>query len=125
MTSVIIRLQNLPMTANASNIRRFFGGLNIPEGGVHIVGGEKGDAFIAFATDEDARKAMLLDHQYINSAQIRLFLSSKAEMQSVIDTARCSVIMASQQTPAVQETAARLPDQYNPSPYTILAPPQS
>lgn len=125
MTSVIIRLQNLPMTANASNIRRFFGGLNIPEGGVHIVGGEKGDAFIAFATDEDARKAMLLDHQYINSAQIRLFLSSKAEMQSVIDTARCSVIMASQQAPAVQETAQRLPGQYNSSPHTISAPPQS
>ncbi|KAL5970435.1 RNA-binding protein 12 [Taenia solium] len=125
MTSVIIRLQNLPMTANASNIRRFFGGLNIPEGGVHIVGGEKGDAFIAFATDEDARKAMLLDHQYINSAQIRLFLSSKAEMQSVIDTARCSVIMASQQAPAAQESAPRLPGQCNPSPHTISAPPQS
>ncbi|VDM18301.1 unnamed protein product [Hydatigera taeniaeformis] len=125
MTSVIIRLQNLPMTANASNIRRFFGGLNIPEGGVHIVGGEKGDAFIAFATDEDARKAMLLDHQYINSAQIRLFLSSKAEMQSVIETARCSVIMASQQAPPTQENVQRLPGQYNSSPHTISAPPQS
>ncbi|KAH9277623.1 RNA-binding protein 12 [Echinococcus granulosus] len=125
MTSVIIRLQNLPMTANASNIRRFFGGLNIPEGGVHIVGGEKGDAFIAFATDEDARKAMLLDHQYINSAQIRLFLSSKAEMQSVIETARCSVIMASQQPPTAQETVSRPPGQYNPSSHTISAHSQS
>ncbi|VDD81940.1 unnamed protein product [Mesocestoides corti] len=99
MTSVIIRLQNLPISANASNIRRFFAGLNIPEGGVHIVGGEKGDAFIAFATDEDARRAMLLDNQQINSVQIRLFLSSKAEMQSVIETARSSVMMAAQQAP--------------------------
>ena len=49
--SVIIRLQNLPWSANASDIREFFKGLNIPEGGVHIVGGEEGDAFIAFRYD--------------------------------------------------------------------------
>lgn len=46
--SVIIRLQNLPWSANALDIRQFFNGLGIPEGGVHIVGGELGDAFIAF-----------------------------------------------------------------------------
>lgn len=46
--NVIIRLQNLSWSANASDIRQYFKGLNIPEGGVHIVGGEDGDAFIAF-----------------------------------------------------------------------------
>jgi len=46
--SVIIRLQNLPWSANALDIRAFFRGLSIPDGGVHIVGGEMGDAFIAF-----------------------------------------------------------------------------
>lgn len=46
--SVIIRLQNLPWSANALDIRQYFHGLSIPEGGVHIVGGEQGDAFIAF-----------------------------------------------------------------------------
>ncbi|CAF4803407.1 unnamed protein product [Pieris macdunnoughi] len=46
--SVIIRLQNLPWSANALDIRNYFQGLSIPEGGVHIVGGELGDAFIAF-----------------------------------------------------------------------------
>lgn len=30
------------------DIRQFFRGLAIPDGGVNIVGGEKGDAFIAF-----------------------------------------------------------------------------
>lgn len=49
--SVIIRLQNLPWSANALDIRQFFRGLSIPEGGVHIVGGEMGDAFIAFRLD--------------------------------------------------------------------------
>jgi len=46
--SVIIRLQNLPWAANAADIRQYFQGLSIPEGGVHIVGGEKGDVFISF-----------------------------------------------------------------------------
>ncbi|XP_016972674.1 mastermind-like protein 2 [Drosophila rhopaloa] len=86
--SVIIRLQNLPWTANARDIRNFFSGLAIPEGGVHIIGGEMGDAFIAFSTDEDARCAMLKDREKLMEIQVRLLLSSRAEMQKVIETAR-------------------------------------
>ncbi|XP_055382684.1 putative uncharacterized protein DDB_G0282133 [Condylostylus longicornis] len=86
--SVIIRLQNLPWSANALDIRAFFRGLSIPDGGVHIVGGEMGDAFIAFSTDEDARQAMSLDKGKINEVQVRLLLSSRAEMQKVIEQAR-------------------------------------
>lgn len=122
MNSVIIRLQNLPMSANASNIRRFFTGLSIPEGGVHIVGGDKGDAFIAFATDEDARRAMLLDQQSINNTKIRLFLSSKTEMQAVIETARSSVMMANQQLGSLTHLS-RPPSQYGSS-HIVAAPPQ-
>lgn len=47
-SGIIIRLQNLPWTANAEDIRRFFDTLVIPDGGVHIIGGERGDAFIVF-----------------------------------------------------------------------------
>ena len=86
--SVIIRLQNLPWSANAGDIRRFFEGLSIPDGGVHIVGGEDGDAFIAFSTDEDARRAMQKNPGILNNVQVKLFLSSKSEMQSVIAAAR-------------------------------------
>lgn len=86
--SVIIRLQNLPWAANAADIRQYFQGLSIPEGGVHIVGGEKGDVFISFSTDEDARQAMLSDGGCIKDVQIRLLLSSRNEMQKVIDSAR-------------------------------------
>jgi RNA-binding protein 12 len=46
--NVIIRLQNLSWSACATDIRNFFKNLMIPEGGVHIIGGENGDAFIAF-----------------------------------------------------------------------------
>ena len=56
--SVTIRLQNLPLSAAAADIRQFFSGLKIPDGAVHIIGGEEGDAFILFASDEDARQAM-------------------------------------------------------------------
>ncbi|EAA04285.4 AGAP007221-PB [Anopheles gambiae str. PEST] len=86
--SVIIRLQNLPLAANASDVRSFFKGLSIPDGGVHIVGGALGDAFIAFSTDEDARQAMALNGGCIKNEPISLLLSSRAEMQKVIEQAR-------------------------------------
>ncbi|KAK4308780.1 hypothetical protein Pmani_019537 [Petrolisthes manimaculis] len=86
--SVIIRLQNLPWSANALDIREFFKGLAIPEGGVHIVGGELGDAFIAFSTDEDARLAMQKTGSSLKGIRVTLLLSSRTQMQKVIETAR-------------------------------------
>ncbi|XP_059178072.1 collagen alpha-1(XI) chain-like [Physella acuta] len=86
--SVIIRLQGLPWSASAMNIRHFFSGLSIPAGGVHIIGGDGGDAFIAFSSDDDARVAMKKNLCPLNGTPVQLFLSSKAEMQSVIDAAR-------------------------------------
>lgn len=86
--SIIIRLQNLPWEANSLDIRRFFQGLQIPDGGVHIVGGDKGDAFIAFGGDEDARQAMERDGGLIKENRIKLLLSSRSEMQRVIEQAR-------------------------------------
>ncbi|CAK9296873.1 unnamed protein product [Gordionus sp. m RMFG-2023] len=86
--AVIIRLQNLPLAADSLDIREFFKGLKIPEGGVHIVGGDNGDAFIGFATDEDARQAMNLNNKKIRDDRIKLLLSSRTEMQNVILAAR-------------------------------------
>ncbi|KAL6732978.1 hypothetical protein Aduo_003679 [Ancylostoma duodenale] len=70
--SVIIRLQLLPLSANAADVRAFFSGLRIPDGAVHIVGGDDGDAFIGFATDEDARQAMRRDRGQIHGQEVRL-----------------------------------------------------
>ena len=86
--SVIIRLQNLLWNAHALDIRQFFKGLSIPDGGVHILGGDLGDAFIAFSTDEDARRGMMLNGEKLNGVPVKLFLSSKTEMQKVIALAR-------------------------------------
>lgn len=98
--SIIIRLQNLPLTANSLDIRKYFAGLSIPDGGVHIIGGEKGDAFIAFSSDDDARQAMAKDGGKIKDSPIKLFLSSRSEMQQVITQAR-SGIAAIPANPAV------------------------
>ncbi|XP_054719804.1 uncharacterized protein LOC129229511 [Uloborus diversus] len=110
--SIIIRLQNLPWSANSVDIRRYFSGLSIPEGGVHIVGGEMGDAFIAFSTDEDARLAMAKDGGKIKDMQIKLLLSSRTEMMRVIEQARTQNV--------IPVTPVLAPP---PAPFMVMQPP--
>ncbi|XP_006008447.1 RNA binding motif protein 12Bb [Latimeria chalumnae] len=86
--AVVIRLQGLTNYAGSSDIRRFFTGLTIPDGGVHIIGGELGEAFIIFATDEDARRAMTRSDGFIEGSRVKLLLSSKTEMQNTIELSR-------------------------------------
>ncbi|XP_074645313.1 uncharacterized protein LOC141901763 [Tubulanus polymorphus] len=114
--SVIIRLQNLSWDASAADIRRFFTGMSIPDGGVHIIGGEKGDAFIAFSTDDDARRAMMLSGKMMCNEKIVLMLSSKNEMNQVIAIARG-------EDPAVvaQTTSPTIPSSL-PSSVGLVAP---
>ncbi|XP_019729190.1 RNA binding motif protein 12Bb [Hippocampus comes] len=83
--AVVIRLQGLRITAGSQDIRKFFTGLKIPDGGVHIIGGEQEEAFIIFASDEDARRAMTRSGGQIRGGAVTLLLSSKAEMQSVFE----------------------------------------
>lgn len=86
--AVVIRLQGLPIVAGTMDIRHFFSGLTIPDGGVHIVGGEHGEAFIVFATDEDARLGMMRTGGSIKGSKVSLLLSSKTEMQNMIELSR-------------------------------------
>ncbi|XP_004697533.1 RNA-binding protein 12B [Echinops telfairi] len=86
--AVVIRLLGLPFVAGPVDIRQFFKGLTIPDGGVHIIGGEVGLAFIIFATDEDARRAVSRSGGLIKDSSVELFLSSRAEMQKIIDMKR-------------------------------------
>lgn len=86
--AVVIRLQGLPIVAGTMDIRHFFSGLTIPDGGVHIVGGEHGEAFIVFATDEDARLGMMRTGGSIKGSKVSLLLSSKTQMQNMIDLSR-------------------------------------
>lgn len=86
--AVVIRLQGLPIVAGTMDIRHFFSGLTIPDGGVHIVGGDHGEAFIVFATDEDARLGMMRTGGTIKGSKVSLLLSSKTEMQNMIELSR-------------------------------------
>ncbi|XP_039974269.1 RNA binding motif protein 12Bb isoform X1 [Xiphias gladius] len=83
--AVVIRLQGLRVTAGSEDIRKFFTGLKIPDGGVHIIGGDREEAFIIFASDEDARRAMTRSGGCIKDSPVTLLLSSKAEMQSMLE----------------------------------------
>lgn len=83
--AVVIRLQGLRITAGSEDVRDFFTGLKIPDGGVHIIGGEQEEAFIIFASDEDARRAMIRSGGCIRGSPVNLLLSSKSEMQSILE----------------------------------------
>ena len=86
--SIIMKMRGLPLEANSVDVRLYFMGLNIPDGGVHIVGGEDGTVFVEFANDEDARQAMARGVGTIKNSTVNLLLSSRTEMQSVIDSIR-------------------------------------
>lgn len=86
--SIIIKLQGLPLEATSVDVRSYFLGLTIIDGGVHIVGGDEGTVFIEFASDEDARQAMARGDGTIKNSNIKLLLSSRSEMQFVTDAAR-------------------------------------
>ncbi|XP_039592407.1 RNA binding motif protein 12Bb [Polypterus senegalus] len=86
--AVVIRLRGLRLEAGSEDIRTFFTGLKIPDGGVHIIGGPLGEAFITFSTDEDARRAMTRSGGSIKGSSVNLLLSSKAEMQNTLQMSR-------------------------------------
>uniref|UniRef100_A0A8C6STP5 RRM domain-containing protein n=1 Tax=Neogobius melanostomus TaxID=47308 RepID=A0A8C6STP5_9GOBI len=91
--AVVIRLQGLSISAGSQDIRKFFGGLRIPDGGVHIVGGDFEEAFIIFGSDEDARIAMTKSGDYIKGSPVKLLLSSKTEMQNILERSSVSLLV--------------------------------
>merc|ERR1712183_865915 len=85
---VVIRLKNLSRNANPSDIHEFFKKFKIPNGGVQIMGGEDGIAFILFNSEEDARRALQLDGGVLCGTAIKLTLSNRAEMDQMIEETR-------------------------------------
>uniref|UniRef100_A0A8C6WZW4 Zgc:153215 n=1 Tax=Neogobius melanostomus TaxID=47308 RepID=A0A8C6WZW4_9GOBI len=78
--ATILRLTGLDTKASAEDIRSFFGDFQIPEGGVFIVGGAFGEAFIAFHSDKDALLALQLNGQFLKDSQVDLHTSSMVEV---------------------------------------------
>uniref|UniRef100_A0A3Q3Q0M2 RRM domain-containing protein n=1 Tax=Monopterus albus TaxID=43700 RepID=A0A3Q3Q0M2_MONAL len=79
--TIIIRLQGLDVKAGAEDIRNFFEHLHIPDGGVYIVGGRLGEAFIAFTSERDAQLAMRHTGNFLKGSKVTLHISSMAEME--------------------------------------------
>ncbi|KAM9309475.1 RNA binding motif protein 12Bb [Pholidichthys leucotaenia] len=100
---VVIRLQGLSYRADTEDIRAFFTGLSIPDGGVHIIGGKLEEAFIIFASDEDARRAMRRSGGIIRDSPVTLLLSSDTEMQKMLE--QCSQNAALTQAKLAEDDA--------------------
>ena len=60
MTEFVIRLKHLPDEADSTDIRKFFKKIEIPDGGVRILGGEKGVVYITIAGENGMFNRRLL-----------------------------------------------------------------
>jgi len=69
--SSVVRVRNVPDSASAPNIRSFFNGLFIPNGGVRIIGGDDGECFVML-DEVDGRLALQKDGERLNGTRLRI-----------------------------------------------------
>lgn len=87
----VIRLKHLPDEATSSDVRKFFKKIEIPDGGVHILGGPKGVVFITLRKSGDVEKALVRDGKKLSpqssdrSSKVKVSKSSKHDMQLAIE----------------------------------------
>ncbi|XP_030014481.1 RNA binding motif protein 12Ba [Sphaeramia orbicularis] len=79
--TIILRLEGLNAKAGIEDIRHFFVSLDIPNGGVYILGGRLGEAFVAFKSEKDAQFAMLRTGDLLKGSKVTLQISNMAEME--------------------------------------------
>lgn len=79
----ILKLRGLPFSVNKSQILEFFGDFELADDKVHIAcrpdGKATGEAYVEFASAEDAKKAMAKDKMTIGSRYVELFPSTPDE----------------------------------------------
>lgn len=83
--SVTLRLQGLSDRASSYDIRKFFVGLEIPQGGVHIIGGSDGEAFVDVATWDNAYQALQMSGLQIRDSMIQISVVSSEEKQQALE----------------------------------------
>ena len=85
---VVIKMKGLPWEATARDIRKFYRGLDIAEGDIHLApnpeGKASGYAFACFQKDDEARKAMHRNGKFVGKRYIELILSSQTEMEKIL-----------------------------------------
>ncbi|XP_040210587.1 RNA-binding protein 12B-like [Rana temporaria] len=83
--SVTLRLEGLSRRANSNDIRKFFVGLDVPQGGVSITGGPDGEAFVDVATWDNAYQALQMSGQQIKNSIIKISVVSTEEKQQALE----------------------------------------
>lgn len=84
--SLTVRLQGLPPIADSVHIRHFFAGLKIPHGGVNIIGGVHGEAFVKFKNQHYACLAVKRSGKLLMDCPIYISAENKAKLQQNPDT---------------------------------------
>ncbi|XP_044524014.1 heterogeneous nuclear ribonucleoprotein H-like [Gracilinanus agilis] len=87
-----VRLRGLPFRCNKEEIVQFFSGLEIMPNGITLPvdfqGRNSGEAFVQFASQEIAEKALKKHKERIGHRYIEIFKSSQAEAQTHYDPPR-------------------------------------
>lgn len=84
--TVVLRLLGLNTKAGSEDIRRFFQNLCIPDGGVYIIGGSLGQAFIVFTSERDGQLAMRRSGSLLRGSPVTLYVSSIDELQHKMES---------------------------------------
>lgn len=89
--NTVVKCRGLPFSAQKTDVEAFFSGCNIAEDGIWIVQNQfnrsTGDAFVTFATPEDAQRAIGRHRDLMNQRYIEVFPSTQSEA----DAQRASV----------------------------------
>ncbi|XP_069604811.1 RNA-binding protein 12B-like isoform X1 [Ranitomeya imitator] len=118
--SWIVQLKGLPAMATSSDIREFFCGLHIPRGGVSIIGGIYGEAYIVFSTHDDARKAVNLSGHLLKDSFVYLEYANEGDMREALELVQIG-LKSSLTSSSNSETAPKSPEKDNvPSVYLYV-----
>ncbi|KAL0389327.1 UNVERIFIED_CONTAM: G-rich sequence factor 1 [Sesamum calycinum] len=88
----ILRMRGLPFSAGKDDIIDFFKNFTLSEESIHIIfnfeGRPTGEAFVEFATADDAKAALAKDRMTLGSRYIELFPSSAEELNEAASRGR-------------------------------------
>ncbi|XP_073535686.1 RNA-binding protein 12B-like [Phyllobates terribilis] len=78
--SQVVRLEGVASAVNLQDLRSHFIGLDIPQGGITIIGGHCGVAYISFSSRVDAQHAVRLSGRSLRGSIVYALRSSISEM---------------------------------------------
>lgn len=80
----VVRMRGLPFEATKAQIRNFFGDIEVKDSNIFIVtrpdGKASGEAFVLFATEADAERALSKDKEKLGDRWIDLFPANKGAL---------------------------------------------